>query len=136
MDPKWEAAFYKNEKNVKEGLRYISLLHPSGPFLGLQAAPTRSAVGRKGHPDTEYAAIAQTYVHALRSGSRTPIEMVAKARRLSVAQARDLVHRARIYDFLTKATKQGRAGGALTPKAEALLKTLTHKGRAKHGAKK
>lgn len=97
---------------------------PPGRPLG-----SRRPRGRKGLSDLEYAQAAALYVKALDSGSSRPVLNVSKARRIPVPQARDLIHRARRREMLTNAGGYGRAGGFLTPKAKALLRTsaLRHK---------
>jgi hypothetical protein len=65
--------------------------------------------------------VADAYAQALAAGDRRPIKTIAAALNLKKVRARDLVHRSRLRGFLTN-TPAGRAGGALTPEARALLK--------------
>ena len=75
-------------------------------------------------PDERYARIAAAYVARVEAGSRHAGADVASASRgtLSAAQVRDAIHTARGRGLLTPTTKQGRPGGQLTPRAEALLR--------------
>jgi hypothetical protein len=93
------------------------------------STPSRPMRGRKPLPDIRYARVADRYVKALMSGARRPVAVVARALRIPVPQARDFIHRARGRRMLTKPTKQGRAGGALTPHAEEILKKHSKKRR-------
>jgi len=66
--------------------------------------------------------VANTYDAAVANGSPQPTQdVVTKYPDMTLARARDLVHRARQRGLLTPAT-WGRPGGALTPNARALLK--------------
>ncbi len=94
--------------------------------------PASARRGRTPLPDAFYASLAHSYVRALRAGTRQPVEAVAKKRKLSLARVRDLLHKARVRGFLTFPSKQGRAGGMLTPKAQAVLKAAQKKG-GRHG---
>jgi hypothetical protein len=76
--------------------------------------------GRRGHPDSFYAEIAQLYVSLVREGSPRPIEQIAEKANRSVAGVRDLVHSARAKGLLT-ASPPGKPGGELTDKALRLL---------------
>jgi len=91
--------------------------------------------GRKGRSDAALARIAAVYEGAYVAGT-PPVQAVAKALRLSLTQARDAIHRARVRGLLSSATKQGKVGGRLTPTARALLKQQTKKKRGKHGTKR
>ena len=75
-------------------------------------------------PDERDARIAAAYVARVEAGSRHAGADVASASRgtLSAAQVRDAIHTARGRGLLTPTTKQGRPGGQLTPRAEALLR--------------
>lgn len=95
-----------------------------------------SRPGRTPLPDSHYAQIAATYVSASQSGNRRPVVAVAKKHRLSRARASDLIHKARVRGFLTFPSKQGRAGGMLTPKSRAVLETTKTKKGGKRGAKR
>ncbi len=89
---------------------------PPGRPLG-----SRRPRGRKGLPDLEYAKAAALYVKTLKEGTTRPVALVAKARGISVAQARDLIHRSRRHDMLTPAGSYGVPGGWLTDKARHIL---------------
>lgn len=82
--------------------------------------PRRLGAGR---PDLFYAQLAAEYVTCVESGSRRPAaDLAAKHEDLSPAQVADAIHTARHKrGLLTRTTKQGRPGGHLTQKAEALL---------------
>ena len=82
--------------------------------------PTGPTRGRPGHPPLYYARLARTYAAAVARQSPRPTEEVAARHRLTVARARDLIHKARVRGFLTTTIK-GRLAGALTPKAKAVL---------------
>lgn len=99
-----------------------------------QAHPQPVRRGRKGRPDAELAAIAAVYEKAYLAKA-PPVLAIAKRFRLSLSQARDVIHRARVRGILTPAEKQGSAGGFLTARAQALL-DLQRKGGTRHGAKR
>lgn len=102
-----------------------------------RSVPQAATRGRKGRPDTELAKIAAIYEQAHLSDN-PPVAAVAKACRLSLTQARDVVRRARTRGLLTAAHKQGSGGGLLTPQARALLaydRDVKEGGR-KHGKKR
>lgn len=80
--------------------------------------------GRAGRADIYYAAWAARYVEVLPQGS--PIKRLAGQHELKESQIRDLIHKARVRGLLTR-VPQGRAGGALTDKAIALLDESTKK---------
>lgn len=117
-----------------------TLFEPDGLIGRLGLAPTRPADvshrGRRPLPDSDYARIAAAYVSAIQSGNRRPVEAVAKKHKLSLDRARDLIHKARVRGFLTYPSKQGRAGGMLTPKSRAVLETTKTKKGGKHGTKR
>lgn len=77
--------------------------------------------GRKGRPPEFYAAIARDYVAAVARGSWRPVVDVATRRRLRVTTVRDMIRRARSLGLLTL-NGPGLRGGALTPRADALLR--------------
>ncbi len=88
-----------------------------------QAAQPAGA-GPRGRPrldDEEVLAAAVAYVHARAAGHRAPVQVAAKAAKMSEARMRDLVYRARRRQFLTRTT-QGTGGGELTGAARALLR--------------
>jgi hypothetical protein len=85
------------------------------------------APGRKGHPDSFYAAVAAAYLQALRAGSTAPVEDTAQSLNEDWRTAykppyfRDLLAEARRRELLTR-PPAGRAGGELTDKGHAALK--------------
>jgi hypothetical protein len=91
--------------------------------------------GRKGRSDATLARIAAAYEEGYLAGT-PPVQAVAKAMRLSLTQARDAIHRARVRGLLSPASKQGKVGGRLTPTARALLKQQGKKKRGKYGKKR
>ncbi len=86
------------------------------------ATPQRQ--GPNAWSDLRYAHIAAAYVARIQAGSRRALADIASASRgaLSVAQVRDAVHAARRRGLLTATTTQGRPGGQLTRRAEAILR--------------
>ena len=71
--------------------------------------------------------------------NRPPLPAVAKAHRLSLSQARDVVRRARLRGLFTPAgSKQGKGGGVLTKFAQRLLRqnVKKHKGGMHNGKKR
>jgi len=76
--------------------------------------------GRPPHDDGFYARVSRQYVEALRTGSRRPVVDVAQELKLSPSRVRSLLTTARKHGLLTPAVR-GRAGGAITEKARALL---------------
>jgi hypothetical protein len=105
-----------------EGWRALGLLEGFSGLgdTGRRTTPTGPTRGRPGHPPLHYARLARTYATAVARQSPRPTEVVAARHRLTVAHARDLIHKARVRGFLTT-TSKGRLAGALTPKAKALL---------------
>src|SRR5574340_61428 len=100
---------------AKERPGLIDLPRPQA--TGIQAG---SRPGRKGRPDGELAQIALAYQTAYLDG-RPAGAAVSRRFSLSLSQARDAIHRARIRGILSPATKQGRVGGTLTPLGKTLL---------------
>jgi hypothetical protein len=88
--------------------------------LAPQRDPPHSRAPRQRLPMTYYAELAAEYVAALERGDQRPIQTMAAARGIVVHRVRDLLHRARVRGLLS-ASEPGRTGGALTPKARALL---------------
>lgn len=99
------------------------------------AVPPLTNQGRKGRSDAALARIAAVYEAAYLADT-PPVPAVAKASRLSLTQARDAIHRARVRGLLSHASKQGKVGGRLTPIARELLKQQTKKKRRKYGKKR
>jgi len=125
-------------ENMKKQFGVI-LYEPKGVLgrLGFVAdAPLTPKLGRKPLPDVEYARIAVVYDKALRAGNRRPVVAVAKAWRIPIPKARDVIHRARERGMLTPASKQGRASGGLTSRAQAFLSKLYRKGGKHDGTKR
>src|SRR5262249_21077734 len=98
-------------------------------------APTSPAStrGRKGRTDIELARISETYEKAY-LGGHAAIGAVSKEFGLSLSQARDAVHRARVRGLLSPAAKQGIGGGTVTEWGRELLKQRKKGG--KHGKKR
>ena len=107
-------------KNTEGGVvtLYDSLL---GCMFNPEVKPRHGRRGPKGWPDEEYARLASDYLTACKSGSRSPVADVAKARGTTVSALRATLNRARKRGLLTS-QKGGRAGGQLTPQAKALLR--------------
>ena len=74
-----------------------------------------------GRGDVRLARIAQRYVAALTRGSRTQNADVARQLRITNAQVRDAIHRARKQGLLSPTGKQGVPGGELTSRALEIL---------------
>jgi hypothetical protein len=75
--------------------------------------------GKRQRPRAQYAAVAAEYVKHL--GERAPVRVTADRLGYSESTIRAVLNKARRFGLLTE-TDQGRAGGRLTPTAEALLK--------------
>jgi hypothetical protein len=102
----------------------------AGSRFDPSAAPRRGPRGPKGRSDEWYARLAADYVAACEEGGPSPVKALAKARRCKRPNTiAVLVSRARERGLLTDAPRSGVAGGALTPKALALLKTKPTKKR-------
>lgn len=76
--------------------------------------------GRRGHPDTFYAAAAAAYLTHIHAGATTPTEALAAELGLPAWRVRDIVKAARIRGLLTQPPR-GRAGGELTPAGQTAL---------------
>ena len=109
-------------EDALQGFRALGLLELFSGLgdTGRRATRTGPTRGRPGHPPLYYARLARTYAAAVARQSPRPTEVVAARHRLTVAHARDLIHKARVRGFLTTTIK-GRLAGALTPKAKAVL---------------
>ena len=79
----------------------------------------RAGRGSKGRTDRELAELAAVYV--TKRGERAQVAATAEEVGLPTTAVRDALHKAREKGVLTP-TQQGRAGGELTPRAEALLR--------------
>src|SRR5215475_11585079 len=115
----------EHSTKADEALEWWRTLGMLEGFSGLgdtrrRTTPTGPTRGRPGHPPLFYARLARTYAAAVARHSPRPTEVVAARHRLTVARARDLIHKARVRGFLTTTIK-GRLAGALTPKAKAVL---------------
>ncbi len=99
--------------------RFHALLASLG--FDFEKKPRRGRRGPKGWPDEDYAQLADDYVRACKSGSRSPVADMAKARGMKDTALRAAVSRARKRGLLTRQTG-GRAGGQLTQRAKALLR--------------
>src|SRR6185503_12511800 len=96
--------------------------------------PRRSTRGRKPHDDLFLARVAKDYVDAVKQG-KNPVQYVAKVHvnggdeevRRAVAKVRGWVNKARERGFLVRMgphrSRQGQAGGVLSPTAELVLAT-------------
>jgi hypothetical protein len=85
-------------------------------------SPTGRRRGRKPFPDRFYAEVARDYVAAIDRGSDSPAADVARRRGWDrEGRVRDILHEARSRGLLTPPPGVARHGGALTPKASALL---------------
>jgi hypothetical protein len=78
------------------------------------------ATGRSQLRRRRLAATAALYVQALQAGDRTPVATLATNLGLPQSKVRDRLHAARFEGLLAE-TGRGRAGGGLTPEAQALL---------------
>ncbi len=99
--------------------------YPGGPLpigAALPVFATKARGGRPRRPDLFYARIARDYVAALAAGSRKPVDRLAGAAGVPVGRMRMMVHEARERRLLAGGGHQGKAAGALTEKARALLK--------------
>ena len=92
----------------------------------LGEAPRRR--GGPALPDIYYADIAVQYEMCGKSGSRSPIKDLTKARKVSDSKIRSDINRAREKGFLEPATKWGTPGGNATEKAHRLVKAHAEKG--------
>lgn len=107
-------------------------------LLGGHGIPVGSKVarrrpGRGGRPDSFYLAWAVAYVERLAAGSLRPVKDLAENPPTAIkgyvsdgsvtseATVRDIIHRARERDLLTRSPK-GRPGGELSSKAQRMLK--------------
>lgn len=84
--------------------------------------------GRPRRPDLFYAQLAATYVDALSSGHRNPVERVAVIVRQPAGRVRTMLHQARERGLLA-GRQQGRASGQLTPRARVLIKQARRSGK-------
>ena len=82
----------------------------------LAEAPSR----RKRWNDYQYAVLAEQYAAIVESGKINVVKLLAKKLGYAPDTVRDLVHEARRRGFLTP-TRQGVAGGRLTPRAKQIL---------------
>jgi hypothetical protein len=104
---------------------YKTLPRPSGtltvtlPVHVTGGTPVSTGPGRPGRPDRFYAEVAEEYVKSLARGKR-PVSDIAKRRRISQSQARDMIREARERGLLTP-TRRGKQGGELTEHARKIL---------------
>lgn len=99
--------------------------------FGLATLIPRETARRRGRPTLPaawYAEVARAYVAAVARGE-SPIQALARRFRVPLARVRGWVFRARRYGLLTPAS-QGAGGGALTPRARAVLAAAA-RGRAR-----
>lgn len=92
--------------------------------------PERSPSGRRRHQPGFYAVIAEAYVRALDTGSRKPVDAVARSLGYSTTRIRDLLVRARDLGLLTR-TSRGRPGGTLTETGRRALADYKARGLSK-----
>jgi hypothetical protein len=111
---------------VKVGDRDSTLFDALVGSVGVdpERKPRRGRRGPKGWPEVDYARLAADYVTACESGSRSPVADVAKVSGMTVSALRAALRRAQARGLLMRQTG-GRAGGQLTPRAEALLRQRT-----------
>lgn len=103
-----------------------AVLHLSSSLQGTDQWAGLTGLGAKGAAmdDLQLAGVALEYVRAIEQGERAPAAKIAAlVGGVSPVQARDYIRRARSRGLLTEGT-HGRAGGALTDKAIALLAPL------------
>jgi hypothetical protein len=135
------AALHAARAQLSRLPRAPHLFGPGGQYdaftpADARAALTRVGPGRKGHGVLFFAELAKAYTERLDVGDMRPIATLARARKVTPARIRDMIHRARLLGLLTPALKQGQRGGTLTAKARAILKVgrgsqRTAKGRRK-----
>ncbi|MGH9380853.1 MAG: hypothetical protein ACRD2Z_09610, partial [Thermoanaerobaculia bacterium] len=111
--------FEGKDGEVKQETTLFDLYFGSRGF-DPEVKPKRPRRGPKGWPDEDYARLADAYLKACESGSRSPVADVAAERGMTADALRQALHRARRRGLLTRQTT-GRAGGELTPRARALL---------------
>lgn len=87
--------------------------------------------GRRGRDDDFYLDFVVAYVELVDKGERAPVAAMASRRQFAATTIRNLIHEARRRGLLTPAPR-GRSGGALTPKAVAMLKKRTEKAHGSH----
>jgi hypothetical protein len=85
----------------------------------LRARPRRERPG--GRPDRFYARLAAAYQRETERGNRRPVATLAKRHGVQPPRMRDMIREARERGLLDY-SRQGRAGGVLTPRAQAVLK--------------
>ena len=101
---------------AKPGLEQMNLGEGRFKTIADSFVTSESKPGRKGRSDDHYLPIAIRYADLIAQGDRSPVETLASQLKLRPAQARDLIHEARVRGLLTKG-QRGRAGGVLTEKA-------------------
>ncbi len=109
---------------VPAAREFAEYLTEAGFAQATPKQPGRSKRGRRPIPELEYARLARDYVAA---DSRTgkPIAELARMYNQKPATIKSRVTRARNRGFLARAEKWGKAGGVLTPKAQAILASVT-----------
>lgn len=91
-----------------------------GQVLGVETTPAPRRY-RGGTPDEELARFAAAYVEELAKGTRAPLKELAERFNYTYNGASSRRRRCVERGLLTTSGRQGRAGGALTDKAKALL---------------
>lgn len=126
----------RTRQNLPAALFDAWLVRLGYPAEVAKGPGARAGRGPKGRSDRELAELAAVYVS--KRGERAPVKVTAKEVGLHPTVLRDVLHRARKRGVLTR-TKQGHAGGQLTPYGRSLLreKPVAKKGRkTKKGRKR
>jgi hypothetical protein len=91
--------------------RFLPLPMPSGRFTRFDPlpAPQTRRPGRRGHPDSFYKEIAETYDRLLSEGVKNPTQQIATTRFVSRSTAAGWINQARRRGYLPPA-KRGRPG--------------------------
>lgn len=89
-------------------------------FTGRTGEKARKRDPRRGRPDVFYARVARRYAQLQRF--RNVVERIARERKESPERVRDMILTARRRGLLTNPPTQGKRGGVLTRKGQALLR--------------
>jgi hypothetical protein len=112
----------RREKDPAFAKATAEMLASFGGVYDVETVKRRPKSGRRPWPDEEYAGLAARYVGKVQSGSARPIAELAKELHYSPARIRQALLTARRRGLLTD-TRRGRAGGELTGKALAILRS-------------
>ena len=106
------------------------------PFTAVsaRAALAGRRPGRKGHGLAFFAQLAKEYAERLDAGDPQPNVTIANRRGKTPGWVRDKIFRTRERGLLSPPPAPGKRGGALTPKAEAILKQAEREQRRKGSA--